>query len=179
MNFNLLMFYRYCPRTTFDESDFPLYKRRRKDVFIHVRGADLDNQWVVPYNRDLLAKYQCHMNVEICCHARSLKYLFKYRLKGYDRATIQVNGRRRRSNIIGKEEQVDEINAYFDGRYLCGSEVAYRIFGFLIHHCTLSVERLRFIYWIKEAAHFVLMNLCQKLFRERKKSVANWKPFFY
>ncbi|XP_074322086.1 uncharacterized protein LOC141659206 isoform X1 [Apium graveolens] len=86
---------KYCARTTFDESGFPIYMRRRQGVVVHVRGTDLDNQWVVPYSRDLLVKYQCHMNVEICCHARSLKYLFKYCLKGHDCATVYVNKKKR------------------------------------------------------------------------------------
>lgn len=108
-----------------------------------VRRAELDNQWVVPYNRDLLVKYQCHINVEICCHARSLKYLFKYCLKGHDRATVEV-----RSHISGPksrlDEGVDEIQAFFDGRYICASEASYRTFGFDIHHRSISVMRLSF-----------------------------------
>lgn len=135
---------RYCDRTTFDESGFPIYRRRRQDISVHVRKADLDNQWVVPYNPDLLVKYQCHMNVEICCHARSLKYLFKYCLKGHDRATVEVNRRKRRRKDDPNDESVDEINAYFDGRCLYGVESAWRIFGFPIHQRTISVERLPF-----------------------------------
>nr|XP_017217080.1 PREDICTED: uncharacterized protein LOC108194638 [Daucus carota subsp. sativus] len=135
---------RYRPRTMFDESGFPMYKRRRQDITVHVRNADLDNQWVVPYNRDLLVKYQCHMNIEICCHARSLKYLFKYYLKGHDTATIHVTGRKKRTTNSNGDEPIDEIDAYFDGRYICGAESAYRIFGFPIHHRTISVERLPF-----------------------------------
>ncbi|XP_074356817.1 uncharacterized protein LOC141696591 [Apium graveolens] len=69
---------RYSPNTTFDDSGFPIYRRRKTDVTVNVRKEDLDNKWVVPYNRNLLVKYQCHMNVEICCHASSIKYLFKY-----------------------------------------------------------------------------------------------------
>lgn len=29
-----------------------------------------------------------------------------------------------------------------NGRYVCGAEAAYRIFGFDVHHRTISVERL-------------------------------------
>lgn len=118
--------------------------RRRQDITVHVRKADLDNRWVVPYNRDLLVKYQCHMNIEICCHARSLKYLFKYCLKGHDMATVEVRGRRVSKHGSSEADCIDEIQAYFDGRYVCGAEASYRIFGFPIHHRTLSVERLPF-----------------------------------
>lgn len=128
----------------FDESGFPLYMRRRQNITITKGRYDMDNQWVVPYNRNLLVKYQCHMNIEICCHARSIKYLFKYCLKGHDMATVHVTGRKRKRCDAAVEEPIDEINAYFDGRYVCGAEAAYRIFGFPIHHRTISVERLPF-----------------------------------
>ena len=62
-------------------------------LMFHVRNAGIDNKWVVPCNRHLLVRYQCHINVEICCHAR-LKYLFKYFLKGHDRAIVEIIGQR-------------------------------------------------------------------------------------
>lgn len=127
----------------FDESGFPIYKRRNSDVTVQVRKSELDNRWVVPYNRDLLVKYQCHMNVEICSHARSLKYLFKYCLKGHDRATVEIRGRKF-DRTVSADNPVDEIQAFFDGRYICGAEAAFRIFGFDIHHRSISVERLSF-----------------------------------
>ena len=37
----------------------------------------VDNTWVVPYNPWLLLKYNCHINVEICCSIKSVKYLYK------------------------------------------------------------------------------------------------------
>lgn len=134
---------RYCSNTFFDESGFPVYKRTKSGITVDVRKAKLDNQLVVPYNRDLLVKYQCHINIEICSHAWSVKYLFKYCLKGPDHATVEVRGRRK-SNMNSKDDPVDEIQQYFDGRYICGAEAAYRIFGFEIHHRTISVERLPF-----------------------------------
>ncbi|KAK1359339.1 hypothetical protein POM88_043813 [Heracleum sosnowskyi] len=45
---------KYSARTIFDESGFPLYMRRRTNITVNVRKAELDNQWVVPYNHDLL-----------------------------------------------------------------------------------------------------------------------------
>ncbi|XP_074373780.1 uncharacterized protein LOC141714143 [Apium graveolens] len=135
---------RYCDRTIFDESGFPIYMQKKQATIVCKGKADLDHQWVVPFNHDLLVKYQCHMNIKICCHARSLKYLFKYCLKGHDMATVEVRGRRRKQNTQNNGDCNDEIQAYFDGRYVCGAEASYRIFGFPIHIRTLSVERLPF-----------------------------------
>ncbi|XP_017226413.1 uncharacterized protein LOC108202501 isoform X1 [Daucus carota subsp. sativus] len=136
---------KFCQATTFDQSGFPIYKRRQTNITVKKGKADLDNQWVVPYNRDLLVRYQCHMNVEICAHARSLKYLFKYCLKGHDRATVEIRGKKQRPNngdLLDQNE--DEIQSFFDGRYICACEAAYRIFGFNIHYRSLAVERLSF-----------------------------------
>ncbi|XP_017217100.2 uncharacterized protein LOC108194658 [Daucus carota subsp. sativus] len=134
---------KYCPKTNFDDSGFPIYQRRNTGITVDVRKATLDNQWVVPYNRDLLVKYQCHINIEICCHARSVKYLFKYCLKGSDNATVQISGRKKKIASFDPEV-VDEIQSYFDGRYICGSEASFRTFGFDIHHRSISVVRLSF-----------------------------------
>ena len=128
----------------FDQSGFPIYKRRNTGITVKKGNQQLDNQYVVPYNRDLLVKYQCHMNVEICCHARSLKYLFKYCLKGSDRATVEITNKNTVSNSTSPDAPKDEIQAFFDGRYICGCEAAYRIFGFDIHYRSISVLRLSF-----------------------------------
>lgn len=79
------------------------------------------------------------MNVEICCHARSIKYLFKYCLKGQDRVTVEIRGKRKNELNSENSGPVNEINEYFDGRYKCAAEAAYRIFVYNIHYRTTSV----------------------------------------
>ncbi|XP_074356396.1 uncharacterized protein LOC141696109 [Apium graveolens] len=87
----------------------------------------------------------CHINLEICNSLRSLKYLFKYCLKGHDTATILL---REKSNKSGSEQtarfmkNLDEVNNFLNGRYVYASEASWRIFGFDIHHRSPSVERL-------------------------------------
>lgn len=100
----------------FDDCGFPVYKRRKTRHTVTVRNAVLDNQWVVPYNRDLLVRYQCHINVEICNHGRCMKYLFKYCLKGHDRATVMVQSEKKDDQEYGKEKSRDEVKTYLDGR---------------------------------------------------------------
>ena len=43
-----------------------------------VRKEWFDNRWVVPYNPVPLMRYNCHINVEIYCSIKSVKYLYKY-----------------------------------------------------------------------------------------------------
>ena len=78
----------FYEETTIDEEGFPIYGRRNDGKKIVKNGITLDNQYVVPYNVDLLVKYQSHLNVEWCNRSRSIKYLFKYINKGPDRVTI-------------------------------------------------------------------------------------------
>lgn len=170
--------FRYCSRTMFDDSGFPIYKRRNTGVTVKVRNSELDNQYVVPYNRDLLVKYQCHMNVEICCHARSLKYLFKYCLKGHDRATVEVR-RKGRSCNASSVEAVDEIQCFFDGRYICAAEAAYRIFGFEVHHRSISVERLSYHLPNAKNCTFRSDEPLHKVIRREKMRRSKLEAYFY
>ena len=94
----------------------PLYRRKAGPAFYsHKKKAMVDNKFVVPYNPALLLKFQCHMNVEICCSATASKYLFKYVTKGCDRA------------IIGFVS--DEIEEYADLRSYCPAECCAHLFG--------------------------------------------------
>nr|XP_017255632.1 PREDICTED: uncharacterized protein LOC108225307 [Daucus carota subsp. sativus] len=167
---------KYCPETYFDQSGFPVYKRRDTKITVRKNNVDLDNQFVVPYNRDLLVKYQCHMNIEICCHARTLKYLFKYCLKGHDRATVELSTKKKQDTDDSKP--IDEIQSYFDGRYICGCEAAYRIFGFDIHYRSVSVHRLSFHLPGNKNCTFKEDENLQKVVQREKWKLSQLEAFF-
>ncbi|XP_074351884.1 uncharacterized protein LOC141691036 [Apium graveolens] len=137
---------RFNGNTYFDDCGFPVYRRHNTGGVINKKGTNLDNQYVVPYNRDLLLRFQCHINLEICNSSRSLKYIFKYCLKGYATATMLL--KKKKSNKSGSEQtarsvkNLDEVKNFLDGRYVCASEASWRIFGFDIRHHSPSVERL-------------------------------------
>ncbi|CAN0875211.1 ATP-dependent DNA helicase PIF6 [Linum grandiflorum] len=76
----------FASETTFDANGHVTYRRRQTTVVVKKSGTTLDNRYVVPYNRDLLVKYQAHINVEICHKGQLIKYLFKYITKGPDRS---------------------------------------------------------------------------------------------
>ncbi len=71
---------------------YPIYCRRDNGCFVKVKGgAQLDNRWVVPYNIDLVTKYNVHINIEICNSVLAVKYLYKYVYKGHDQATVALS----------------------------------------------------------------------------------------
>ena len=71
---------------------------------VRIRGADLDNRWVVPYNPSLLMRYNCHINVEACSSIKAVKYLFKYIYKGHDRTSFATE-----QDIINDGGIINEI----------------------------------------------------------------------
>ncbi|KAL3818110.1 hypothetical protein ACJIZ3_004015 [Penstemon smallii] len=105
------------------QNSYPIYRRRNDGKTVIVRNVPLDNRWVVPYCPFLLAKYDCHINVEICADVKLVKYLYKYIHKGHDKVSYHVV-----SNV--PVENQDEIQAYQAGRWVCAPEAFWRIFGF-------------------------------------------------
>lgn len=123
---------KFHSETTVDEDGFPTYRRRDNGRYIEKGNVKLDNRYVVPYNRDLLVKYQAHINVERCNRSKSIKYLFKYMHKGDDQATALI------------ESDHDEIKKYLECTYISGHDACWRIFQFEMHYRYPSVERLPF-----------------------------------
>ncbi|GAU49905.1 hypothetical protein TSUD_139610 [Trifolium subterraneum] len=81
-------------------------------------------------------KYQAHVNIEFCNKSNCIKYLFKYINKGVDRVTATLKTR--------DDECVDEIQQYYDCRFLSPSESIWRTFAFKIHERHPAVIRLTF-----------------------------------
>nr|KAJ0186971.1 hypothetical protein LSAT_V11C900505290 [Lactuca sativa] len=125
----------FCNHTSVDQNGFPLYRRRNDGHFVEKSGVKLDNRNVVPYNKYLLKRYQAHIN------GSSIKYLFKYINKGPDRATVRIV---RSNNESNTNDLVDEINDYYDCRYVSACEASWRIFQYDVHYRYTSVVRLPF-----------------------------------
>ncbi|CAG9825819.1 unnamed protein product [Phaedon cochleariae] len=67
----------------------PEYERPDNGRNFVLNGHLMDNRSVVPYNKLLLCKYNCHIDVELCGSLRSIRYLHKYVEKEPDYISVQ------------------------------------------------------------------------------------------
>jgi hypothetical protein len=109
--------------TAMDQDGYPKYYRPDDGRTYNVKGHELDNRWIVPYNPYMSAKYDCHINVECVASIAAIKYPFKYIHKGGDRASAELRHR-------------DEITEHIDGRYIASPEAIWRILHFSLHDQT-------------------------------------------
>ena len=121
-------------RTVVGEA-FSRYLRRDNGRKVLVRGSQLHNGYVVPYNPYLLYKYQCHINVESCSTVKAIKYLFKYVFKGHDSASLEASVS---ENIV----EHDEIKSFLETRYVSAPEAVWRLSKFPMSHFSHTVVRL-------------------------------------
>ncbi|KAH1210736.1 ATP-dependent DNA helicase PIF6 [Glycine max] len=122
----------FQPYTVLDADGYPDYRRRNNGHTIEKNGVIIDNRYIVPYNPKLLKKYQAHIDVEWYNQNTSIKYLFKYINKGYDRITVVLIHDDNDPIRYGSTHN-DEIKEYLDCRYICPCESIWRIFGFSLH----------------------------------------------
>jgi len=116
----------FCDVTVQGKDSYPVYRRREDGRKEKVRGHELDNRWVVPYNPYLLRLFNCHINVEACGSIKAVKYLFNYIYKGHDRASVAI----KEADKEDSEANVDEIKQYRDARWVTPPEALWRIYGF-------------------------------------------------
>ena len=95
---------RYGKQVIYTDNGFTLYRRRNNNMYIRRENHNLDNRWVVPYNINLLKKYQAHINVEYVNKSKLLKYLCKYVNKGHGQASIMFQRIRPRDNQASSEQ---------------------------------------------------------------------------
>ena len=90
---------------------------------------------IEPY---LTMRYNCHINVEVCCSIKSIKYIYKYIYKGTDCASFAVQG----SGEDGPIE-VNEIKQYRKTRCITTIEAVYRLFRFPMYSMSPPVLQMQ------------------------------------
>ncbi|XP_056685581.1 uncharacterized protein [Spinacia oleracea] len=132
--------------TVIGEDGYPAYMRRNNGRTTTKNGHTIDNTFIVPYNVDLLVKYQAHINVEVCNKYTCTKYLFKYMNKGPDMALATIQEATENAMPGGQlgnhEPQKDEIQSYLQCRYVSAADACWRVFGFPIQYKYPPVQRL-------------------------------------
>lgn len=109
--------------TSMGKNSYAAYRRRDNNDKVCVRGVPLDNCYDVPYCPFFIAKYDCHINVEICADIKLVKYLYKYIHKGHEKVSYNVVG-----HVSTREE--DEIQSYQNGRWVSAPEAYWRLYKF-------------------------------------------------
>ena len=122
--------------TVVDQDGYPIYRRRNDGKYIE------KNRYVVPYNPNLLLRYQAHLNIEWCNQSTFIKYLFQYINKGYDRIIATLVPVQNNDGTTG--QCFDDVKHYVDERYISSCEACWRIFSFQIHERSPTVKRLYF-----------------------------------
>ena len=110
---------KYNYETTCPNNGYPNYRRRDNGITVQRGQQTLGNEWVVPYNPYLLLKFEAHINVEVVTSLMSVKYLYKYILKGHDTATLHIV-----TSADGQTSRIDydEISQFINTRYVTPPE---------------------------------------------------------
>ena len=112
----------FCDETRVKDNGYPEYRRRNNVTWTQIvngREVTMDNRWVVPFNPVLLAKYNAHINVEVCAAIEAVKYIHKYIYKGSDKVTMQLSNPN------------DELANHISARYIGPQQAVWRILEFL------------------------------------------------
>nr|KAJ0217558.1 hypothetical protein LSAT_V11C300140560 [Lactuca sativa] len=111
----------FCNHSSVEANGYPLFMRRNNGYFV---------------------ENPAHINVEWCNQGSFIKYLFKYINKCPDRATIfVVQG----NNASDHDDVVDEINDYYDYRYISACEASWRISGYDTMILTMFLNNLQLL----------------------------------
>ena len=140
----------YKSNTEMSEDGYPLYRRRSPE-----EGGNAIQKWrnntrvtytnadVVPYNKYLLFKYNCHINVEYCRSVNAIKYHLKYINKGLDSATFTVDDAKPSSDAPQEDNETNEVQDYINNRYVSAGEGCWRLRGNEVAGRKPSVSRLQ------------------------------------
>lgn len=129
--------YKHCEYTRYDENGVIFYKRRTKQKGISQKSKKtVGSEWIIPYNPYLLQRFDAHINVLIPNSDNPIKYLYKYVLKGTDKAAFFIRK-------AFKNHPQNEIKRFIDARYIAACEAIWRIFKFRLHGMYPNVVKLQ------------------------------------
>jgi len=128
--------------------------------YFHGRRRSPEDAWTVSHIPFLVAKYDCHINIEYSGTVALFQYLFKYFYKGPDTVSyalvpsseiqtntdsaldVQASSSSVSRDGLKKRRPVDQSKDYIRARYLSSIEAATRIASFHITYKHPGVSRL-------------------------------------
>ena len=125
----------YVSRTEMNEDGYPKYRRlspkeggNSYETYRNNKKYIFTNGDVVPYNKYLIARFDCHINIEYCNSLSAIKYLFGYINKGCDQATVEVKVSMD-NDLTEKldDENHNEVLEYKTQRYISTAESCWRL----------------------------------------------------
>eukprot|EP00984_Skeletonema_dohrnii_P018289 scaffold8514_cov74-Skeletonema_dohrnii-CCMP3373.AAC.1 len=125
----------YVAVTELNEDGYPRYRRRSAEDGGEAFEAHRNNKKytftnadVIPYNKYLTQRFDCHINVEYCHSISAIKYLFGYISKGCDQATVEVQaGPTSEQDWTGTAQASNEVLEYQTKRYVSVAEGCWRL----------------------------------------------------
>ncbi len=151
-------------QTVFEVEGYPLYKRHNQ-FSATVGNNTIDDAFVVPYNKTILLKYDCHTNVESCTSVKCIKCIFKYIPKGHDSAHLEI-----RQSIVDH----DEILEYLNARYVGPHQALFRIFSYKLHDISQAIVGVAVHLPMQQEVYFREGNEEQALERNPKMTLTAW-----
>ena len=110
----------FSEQTYLQPNGYPYYKRPNNGRVFTKNGFDFDNRWVVANNRYLLMRYQSHTNSEYIGGFGSLRYQFKYYIKGQDLVTAKVTQEANGADL-------DEVEEFVNARFITAHFAMWRL----------------------------------------------------
>ena len=78
------------------DDNYPVYYRYNNSQFVIriICGQKIcfNNRFVVFYNLYLICKYNVYINIEICTTVKTVKYIYKYIYKRFNKTTVEIRG---------------------------------------------------------------------------------------
>ncbi|PLW07126.1 hypothetical protein PCANC_28251 [Puccinia coronata f. sp. avenae] len=125
----------------------------------------MHNDYVVPYNKYLLLRYNCHINVEIPYGIQALKYLFKYICKGVNRSLMRLS-------------KGDEIEKFINGQYIGPVKAVWRLLQFPTSNRYPPIQRLSLHLPDMNTVHYTDEEILKKAMESGKAARTTLTEFF-
>ena len=114
------------PRTTKQQQKYHEDPDKVYKAFSPGKLYEYTNHDVVPYNKYLLYKYDCHFNIEYCHSVHAIEYSLKYLYKGTDQVTVTIEDNTAAQCIAEQEAvSINEVREFQNKHYVSGAEAAW------------------------------------------------------